>query len=196
MRQQQAWLFPDASNDTSVAAELSSTFVNNMTLPVHRWFRYSAGFSAKWVEEVIRDFKSRGPVQVFDPFAGSSTTLLAAETEGVELVLITSVCLPHQPGKLHWRSDPDALQMVQEIHRTAELTPQIDGYPPLIYKCDGHLADLDTCVEHLRWWDDSQHQNSRGSILPGLRAARTILPRKQRSPNSVCGIRRVQPNGL
>jgi hypothetical protein len=26
----------------------TSNFLNNMRLPVHRWFRYSAGFSAEW----------------------------------------------------------------------------------------------------------------------------------------------------
>lgn len=30
-----------------------STFSDNMSLPIHRWFRYSAGFSALWVSELI-----------------------------------------------------------------------------------------------------------------------------------------------
>lgn len=54
----------------------SGTFLDNMKLPIHRWFRYSAGFSAEWVESVIQEFK---PSLVLDPFAGSGTTLLAAE---------------------------------------------------------------------------------------------------------------------
>jgi len=33
----------------------SSTFVRNMTLPVHRWFRFPAGFSAEWAQAVIED---------------------------------------------------------------------------------------------------------------------------------------------
>ena len=33
----------------------SSTFATNMSLPVHRWFRYSAGFSAQWAESEIRE---------------------------------------------------------------------------------------------------------------------------------------------
>lgn len=56
----------------------SGTFSDNMRLPVHRWFRYSAGFSADWVRSVIRKHK---PSAVLDPFAGSGTTLLAAEQE-------------------------------------------------------------------------------------------------------------------
>jgi hypothetical protein len=58
----------------------SGTFVDNMKLPVHRWFRYSAGFSAQWVESEI-GLGANG-LNVFDPFAGSGTTLLAAESVG------------------------------------------------------------------------------------------------------------------
>ena len=28
----------------------TSNFLDNMRLPIHRWFRYSAGFSAEWVK--------------------------------------------------------------------------------------------------------------------------------------------------
>ncbi|MGH7127980.1 MAG: DNA methyltransferase, partial [Planctomycetaceae bacterium] len=62
----------------------SSTFVDNLKLPVHRWFRYSAGFSAKWVESVIAEAAANGPVRVLDPFAGSGTTLICAEDCGVD----------------------------------------------------------------------------------------------------------------
>src|SRR5690606_24851474 len=55
-------------------------FTDNMKLPVHRWFRYSAGFSAEWVAHEIR---SSGAKSVLDPFAGSGTTLLAASECGV-----------------------------------------------------------------------------------------------------------------
>jgi len=57
-----------------------------MKLPVHRWFRFSAGFSAQWVETAIALAKELGigNVTVLDPFAGAGTTLLAAEKIGVE----------------------------------------------------------------------------------------------------------------
>ena len=32
----------------------STTFSDNMVLPIHRWFKYTAGFSALWVEDLIR----------------------------------------------------------------------------------------------------------------------------------------------
>ena len=59
----------------------SGSFVDNMKLPIHRWFRYSAGFSADWVRSVILEKTySVGSLLVIDPFAGVGTTLLACNT--------------------------------------------------------------------------------------------------------------------
>ena len=33
----------------------SGTFLDNMKLPVHRWYRYSAGFSAEWASTVVKE---------------------------------------------------------------------------------------------------------------------------------------------
>ena len=35
-----------------MAIARSGSFVDNMRLPIHRWFRYSAGFSAAWEHEM------------------------------------------------------------------------------------------------------------------------------------------------
>ena len=60
IRRRQEVLFSDLDSAPSVSPESSSTFAKNMTLPVHRWFRYSAGFSAEWVEHVIRAYTRHG----------------------------------------------------------------------------------------------------------------------------------------
>ena len=55
----------------------SSTFVDNMSLPIHRWFRYSAGFSAEWVEKIILENSlEKEQSIIFDPFVGSGTALI------------------------------------------------------------------------------------------------------------------------
>jgi hypothetical protein len=82
---QQLLLFEDEFHETAVDERGSSTFVDNMSLPVHRWFRFSAG-SAAWVGKLIREGGEGAPVRVLDPFAGSGTTLLAAEDAGVESI--------------------------------------------------------------------------------------------------------------
>ena len=53
-----------------LSADATSTFARNLGLPVHRWFRYSAGFSAAWVSEVIEKEKANGRSNVLDPFVG------------------------------------------------------------------------------------------------------------------------------
>lgn len=80
-------LFP---RTTQVDSESNhTTFADNMRLPVHRWFRFSAGYSAGWVGHTIREelaSTGRSSLAVLDPFAGSGTTLVAASTEGCDSV--------------------------------------------------------------------------------------------------------------
>lgn len=82
----------------------SGSFTDNMALPVHRWFRYSAGFSAEWVEKLLKDWRLNPNHLILDPFAGSGTVSIAAERLG-----LTSVCVEAHPvvaricqAKLYW----------------------------------------------------------------------------------------------
>ncbi|MEX2174666.1 MAG: DNA methyltransferase [Pirellulaceae bacterium] len=192
----QRLLIPDVVDESATSGAASSTFVKNMALPVHRWFRYSAGFSADWVEQVIRNYRDRGPVRVFDPFAGSATTLIAAESLGVESFGIDShpfVCRMTR-AKLDWRTDPDAyLGKVRELRKVAKRqTPDTSGYPPLIYKCydEAPLADLDALRRAWAEVDDDTPASRLAwltlvSILRKTSKAGTapwqyVLPRKQK----------------
>ena len=150
IQRRQEMLFSDLESGPSVSAESSSTFVKNMTRPVHRWFRYSAGFSADWVEHVIGQYSANAAVQIFDPFAGSATTLLAAENLGAESWGMEShpfICRVAK-AKLNCHACPDAyLAKARELRSTAQtLTPRTGDYPALIYKCydETTLNDLDT----------------------------------------------------
>lgn len=71
---------------SAVKKARSGTFTDNMKLPIHRWFRYSAGFSAEWVKQEITKFEmetGERPV-VLDPFVGSGTTSFAAAELGYD----------------------------------------------------------------------------------------------------------------
>jgi len=63
--------------ESEIKTSASTTFIDNMKLPIHRWFKYTAGFSAEWVKNVIRKYKKVDSM-ILDPFAGSGTTLIAA----------------------------------------------------------------------------------------------------------------------
>jgi hypothetical protein len=119
--------------------DTTSTFSDNMTAPIHRWFRYSAGFSASWVHRVIEEHKANGKSRVLDPFAGSGTVLLEAERSNLESIGLE----PHPfvsriaEAKMGWRERPAALResilriMSEAQHRVGQVT----NYNPLVRKC-------------------------------------------------------------
>jgi len=51
-------------------------FQNAYQTPVQRWFPYREGYSTRLVNAFIKELKIKG--NIFDPFSGSGTTLLAA----------------------------------------------------------------------------------------------------------------------
>lgn len=76
---------PDIASTHARFNGRSGAFGDNMSLPVHRWYRYSAGFSADWVRSLIHERRSgAGQFSVLDPFAGVGTTLLASEAARVQ----------------------------------------------------------------------------------------------------------------
>lgn len=139
----------------------TTTFADNMKLPVHRWFKYSAGFSAGWAADVIRD---QNATRVLDPFSGSGTTVIAAEEMGVSGVgvdvhpFVSRVA----KAKLNWRADPEMLlQRAWAVLSDVELErPVVLPASPLIAKCFPQaeslrdLLRIRDSVERLRQGDD------------------------------------------
>lgn len=132
-------MFAQSDEPMSDTKDTSSTFVKNMSLPVHRWYRFSAGFSAQWAQQLIEKSHVADGTSVFDPFAGSGTTLLAAESAGVQ-----SVGLEAHPfvwriaaAKLKYRIDPMEYSRfaTQVLNKAKSLSPSGKSYPPLINKC-------------------------------------------------------------
>ena len=145
--QEQIPLFRD---DASQHRESTSgSFVDNMSLPVHRWFRYSAGFSGAWAKELISLEAKCRDSYVFDPFAGSGTTLIAAEQCGVRSWGIDTHPFVARVAraKLAYRSSStEYLERAREVLARAKIiAPSLSAYAPLIRKCytDESLAQLD-----------------------------------------------------
>ncbi|MCH9661306.1 MAG: site-specific DNA-methyltransferase [Bacteroidetes bacterium] len=124
-----------------------------MKLPIHRWFRYSAGFSAEWVEREILDIQTNRNthINVLDPFAGSGTTLLAAESLQATAVGFEPHPFIHRvaKAKLGWNVDIKLLREIyQEIENKAKEKTTETGRlnVPLLGKCftNDALSKLDS----------------------------------------------------
>jgi DNA methylase len=194
-------LFAANDFDPEFADRSASTFTDNMRLPVHRWFRFSAGFSALWAESVIREHAERGPTVVLDPFAGSGTTLLAAEDAGVESYGIEAHPFVARVAraKLARRSDPEKYRnAIARVNGLASSrTPDLDRYPTLIRSCydDGSLSQLDVLRQALSRTADGAEESELAwltlvGILRRVSHANTaqwqyVLPKKsKRSPEN------------
>jgi hypothetical protein len=137
-------------DDTAVALrDSSSTFADNLSMPVHRWFRYSAGFSGEWAGEVIEREMKAGRRHILDPFAGSGTVPLEAEHHGAEGIGLEAhpFVLRVAQAKLRWRESSDGfLQFAERMLASARRTEGKTGeYPDLIRRCypDEALRGLD-----------------------------------------------------
>jgi len=175
--QSQKLLFDDLDSHVS-RDRTSSTFADNMRLPVHRWFRYSAGFSAQWVEEVIAAAKKAGPVTLLDPFAGAGTTLLAAEKLGVGSFGVEAHPFVARVAraKLSYRTDPEAyLRLAREVRRQATRLRGLGcGYPALIHKC--FAPEALEHLDHLRRACESASDGSPASELVWLTLVAILRP--------------------
>ncbi len=126
----------------------STTFADNLSLPVHRWFRYSAGYSADWAKQEIETRKRDGLV-VLDPFLGSGTTCFAAQEAGVASVGLEphSLVLRIARAKAQWVSDiaafTDRADAIIALARAT--TPDLSRYPGVIRRSfsDEALQPLD-----------------------------------------------------
>jgi len=159
-------LFPEIAEEVTG----TSTFGKNMNLPVHRWFRYSAGFSAEWAGSVIAKAASDGHTRVLDPFAGSGTTLLAAESLGVASMGVESHPFVSRVAraKLASRSDPAAYgSFARKVLAAAKRkSAGSEEYPDLLLKC--FHPEVLVALDNLRLSFDELSDESPASELTWL----------------------------
>jgi DNA modification methylase len=79
---------------------------DNQASPIHNWYKFTAGFSYKFVEEIIKleTLKRKKTAEIFDPFAGCGTTLVSSQKEGVRAVGNESQAFMYDviKAKLNW----------------------------------------------------------------------------------------------
>ncbi len=130
------------------------TFKDSLHAPIHRWFKYPAGYSYKLVEQAFKVF-CIGPGQgVYDPFSGTGTTILTAKQHGINGVGIEAHVFVHWVAETKLYSDFGAADLSQWVAKTLrEVRRKIgrglpksvnlaDVFPELIYKCY-HPVDLE-----------------------------------------------------
>ena len=123
----------------------SGTFGDNMKLPVHRWFRYSAGFSADWAKEVISQYKAKN---LLDPFMGSGTVCLVGDELGLKSWGVEAHPFVYRlaKGKLAWNEKTDdfkqAITDIENFAVKSDLNVP-DDIPRLLTKCYSKKTLLD-----------------------------------------------------
>ncbi len=143
----------------------SGTFLDNMALPVHRWFRYSAGFAAEWVQQVLQTWGICGEHVVLDPFAGSGTVAVVCDGLNINSIgveahpVVARIC----KAKLSWSTSVERFSRLADeiVASAATRKGQVEGYPSLIarsYDADS-LAILDSLKGAWRERDDSSPES-------------------------------------
>ena len=74
-------VYPENSNATYESILNYSTEKDN---PFQRWYRYKEGFSIQFIEKIVEEYGSNNMSVLLDPFAGSGTTILAANRMGLK----------------------------------------------------------------------------------------------------------------
>lgn len=118
----------------------STTFQDNMKLPLHRWYRYTAGFSGAWVGSLLEQGKREGRHRVIDPFAGSGTVMVESMLHGVDSYGVESNPYIYNiaTAKLQWK-EFDAEYLMHEclavLKKARNMNIDKTEYPELISKC-------------------------------------------------------------
>jgi 16S rRNA G966 N2-methylase RsmD len=137
---------------SSLQEERSGTFVDNMSLPVHRWFRYSAGFAAQWVEQVLKEWGTGPEHIVLDPFAGSGTVSLVCDRRALPSVAVEAHPMVGRllRAKLAWATPIDEFAaFADKLLATAESTKvELAEYPPVVQR--SYEASVLTYLNGLR----------------------------------------------
>lgn len=131
-------------NGQEVQPERLGTFQDSLRAPVHRWFKYPAGYSYKLVEVFIEDNQLDGTSWLLDPFVGCGTTAVVAKQRGVNCVGIEAHPFVHWVAqiKCFWEYNLSSLRtnMNTLLSHLQEIPPLpspsvLDEFPELVRKC-------------------------------------------------------------
>ncbi|MDE1819572.1 MAG: hypothetical protein KGJ23_06340 [Euryarchaeota archaeon] len=118
------------------------TFKDNKSAPIHRWFQYPAGFSYRAVEHALETFPVPEGGTVYDPFAGTGTTLVVCKGRGISSVGVEAHPLVARIAqtKVTWDLDLDKLgreadALLRSLPRRVSSSRLPRDLPALLQKC-------------------------------------------------------------
>jgi DNA modification methylase len=193
----QIGLFPEVEDIDQAEQDYSSTFADNMSLPIHKWFRYTAGFSAIWAKQLIQQEKKNGRTNIIDPFAGSGTVLIESDFEGVSSIGIESHPYIYRIAntKLQWNYSANKFREgaihLLDIAKRKKINKT--EYPKLIQTCfpEDSLKELEALKQS--WYELEQEEELKNftwfiitSILRSVSPVGTaqwqyVLPNKKKA---------------
>lgn len=158
------------NNNNISIQDTRGTFANNMKAPIHRWFRFAAGFSYDLVEESFRSYGVNSRKKVLDPFLGSGTTSVCSKKLGISSVGVEAHLLISWVAKVktYWDFDFKVLKQKIEQHFVdlepyikSNLIENIDEKPKLLSKCftPKKLSELYAVKNYLLDVDDEHIRN-------------------------------------
>jgi hypothetical protein len=138
-------LYPTASPTMfGLTPERLGTFQDSLRAPIHRWFKYPAGYSYRLVEALIEDYGLDAMSWLLDPFVGSGTTSIVAKQLGVNSVGIEAHPFVHWVAKVKclWEYDMGQLhrsiqRLLTHLHHMPDFPGEesLSEFPPLVRKC-------------------------------------------------------------
>jgi DNA modification methylase len=114
-------------NSTDLHKDIG-TAKDNRNSPVHDWYRFTAGFSYRLVDKIIKIEKLGENDVIYESFAGCGTTLVSAQKRGIRAVgneaqkLLFGVI----NAKMNWKINPVNIKnIIDEIESYASLNSNL-----------------------------------------------------------------------
>lgn len=115
---------------------------DNFKSPIHNWYKFTAGFSHRFVNEIIlmENLEKKRDSQIFDPFAGCGTTLVSSQKVGIPAVGNEAQEFMYDVirAKLNWKLNRDDfenhLNLIKEISTEGLSTFDNENTPHTLLK--------------------------------------------------------------
>ena len=111
------------------------TAKDNRQSPIHDWYRFTAGFSYKLVDKIIKEENLTSGDTIYESFAGCGTTLVSAQKNGIRAVgnegqeLLFDVI----QAKLNWNINSAEVEVIiADIEKRLTKTKVRGGYHELL----------------------------------------------------------------